>query len=240
MSRSERLLALLQVLRRHRLPVSGAVLAQETGVSIRTLYRDVASLQAQGASIEGSPGVGYVMRPGFMLPPLMLRQEEIEALVLGARWVADRGDRALASAARDAIAKIAAVLPADLRRELDASALLVGVGRKRASTGVEPDVLREAIRSERKLRIAYRDPSGVASRRVVWPFAIVYFDEARVLSAWCEMRGDFRNFRSDRIDEAELLGERTPRRRQALLREWRQLVQAAGREILPETDIMSA
>jgi len=240
MSRSERLLALLQLLRRHRLPVSGWLLAHDVGVSIRTLYRDIATLQAQGAKIEGSPGIGYVMKPGFMLPPLMFRQEEIEALALGARWVAEHGDRGLSSGARDAIAKIAAVLPADMRRELEASALLVGVGRKRAGSVVEPDVLRAAVRSERKLRITYRDPSDNVSRRVVWPFAIVYFDQSRVLSAWCELRSDFRNFRADRIDEAELLEARYPRGRQILLREWRQLVQVAGRNILPVTDIMSS
>ena len=239
MSRSERLLALLQVLRRHRLPVSGWLLAQEVGVSIRTLYRDIATLQAQGATIEGSPGIGYVMKPGFMLPPLMFQQEEIEALALGARWVAEHGDHGLSSGARDAIAKIAAVLPSDMRRELEASALLVGVGRRRAGSVVEPDVLRAAVRSERKLRITYRDPSDNVSRRVVWPFAIVYFDQSRVLSAWCELRSDFRNFRADRIDEAALLEKRYPRRRQVLLREWRHLIEAAGRDILPETDIMS-
>jgi predicted DNA-binding transcriptional regulator YafY len=91
MSRSERLLNLLQVVRRYRRPVSGQTLAQEVGVSLRTLYRDIASLQAQGANIEGAPGVGYVLRPGFMLPPLMFSEEEIEALVLGSRWVADPG-----------------------------------------------------------------------------------------------------------------------------------------------------
>ena len=99
MSRSERLLDLLQVLRRHRRPVSGLVLAAEIGVSIRTLYRDIASLQAQGAAIEGEPGVGYVMKPGFLLPPMMFQSEELDALVLGMRWVADRGDRSLADGA---------------------------------------------------------------------------------------------------------------------------------------------
>ncbi len=110
MSRAERLLDLVQVLRRHRGPVSGRHLAETMGVSLRTLYRDIASLQAQGAAIEGEPGLGYVLRPGFTLPPLMFREEEIEALVLGMRWVATRTDGPLASAAGDALAKIAAVL----------------------------------------------------------------------------------------------------------------------------------
>ena len=238
MSRSERLLALLQALRRHRRAVSGQTLAQEVGVSIRTLYRDIASLQSQGASIDGSPGIGYVMKPGFMLPPLMFRPEEMEALALGLRWVADRGDRGLSSGAREAMAKIAAVMPTELRREFEASALLVGGGRKLKAAAVESDLLRTAIRAERKLRIAYRDSKGAASQRVVWPFALVYFEQSRVLSAWCELRGDFRNFSSDRIVDAELLDVRYPKRRQKLLSDWAQLVQASGRNILPETDIM--
>src|SRR5437660_11613561 len=116
MSRAERLLELIQRLRSHRYPVSGASLAADLGISLRTLYRDIASLQAQGARIDGEPGVGYVLRPGFMLPPLMFSQEEIEALVLGSRWVAERTDAALKHAANNALAKIAAVLPSDLRQ----------------------------------------------------------------------------------------------------------------------------
>ncbi|MGH9915569.1 MAG: helix-turn-helix transcriptional regulator, partial [Pyrinomonadaceae bacterium] len=126
MSRSERLLDLIQTMRRYRRPVSGKVLAEETGISIRTLYRDIATLQAQGAHIEGEPGLGYILRPGFMLPPLMFSEEEIEALVLGSRWVAKQPDNRLSTAARDALSKIAAVLPDDLRESVDASTLLVG------------------------------------------------------------------------------------------------------------------
>ena len=236
MPRSDRLLDLLQILRRHRRPVSAQALAEHSGVSIRTLYRDIATLQAQGAEIEGAPGVGYVMKPGTLLPPMMFRAEELEALVLGMRWVADRGDRGLSEGARDAMAKIAAMLPADLRRELEDSALLVGAGPRPRAQAVAPDLLRRAIRAEHKLRVSYRDPDGTLTERVVWPFALVYFDQARVLSAWCELRADFRNFRSDRIVAVEWLDARTPRRRQALLKEWRALVQASGRSILPETD----
>jgi len=237
MSRSERLLGLLQVLRNNRLPVSGQALADAIGVSIRTLYRDIASLQAQGAAIAGEPGVGYVMKPGFMLPPLMFASEELDALVLGMRWVADRGDRTLANAAADALSKIAAVLPPELRRELQESGLLVGAGRKRTSGhAIAPDLLRMAIREERKLRITYGDASGAISQRVVWPFALVYFDQSRVLMCWCELRDDLRNFRTDRITEAVLLTERYPTHRQALLRQWRRSEPAIQRNILPETD----
>src|SRR5580704_625723 len=125
MSRSQRLLDLIQVLRRHRRPVAGAALADEVGVSLRTLYRDIETLKAQGAHVDGEAGVGYVLRPGFLLPPLMFSEEEIEALVLGSRWVAERADAPLAKAARNALAKIGAVLPGDMKDSLDAPGLLV-------------------------------------------------------------------------------------------------------------------
>ncbi|EJT03097.1 YafY family protein [Rhizobium sp. CCGE 510] len=223
MSRSERLLDLLQVLRRHRRPVSGAALADEIGVSIRTLYRDIASLQAQGAAIEGEPGVGYVLKPGFLLPPLMFPPEEIEALVLGSRWVADRADGHLRDAARNALARIAAVLPPELRDELDASALLVGPGVSIPVDSVDPALLRKAIRTERKLSLSYRDGAGIGSERVVWPFALAFFDQVRVLLGWCELRQDYRSFRTDRIAHAEALDARYPKRRQALLKQWREI-----------------
>lgn len=227
MVRAERLLALMQCLRRHRQPVSGAALAGELGVSLRTLYRDIASLQSQGAPIEGEAGLGYVLRPGFTLPPLMFSPEEVEALVLGSRWVASRPDEPLALAARDALAKIAAVLPAALRHELDTSALLVGPDASLPAGEPHLPALRRAIRAERKLRIGYVDLKGAASERVVWPVALGFFDRVRLLVAWCEQRDDFRHFRTDRISHLLELDSGLPRRRQALLKEWR--VHEAGR-----------
>lgn len=220
MSRAQRLLALLQLLRAHRFPVSGAKLAAELGVSLRTLYRDVATLQAQGADIQGEPGLGYVLRPGFMLPPLMFSVDELEALMLGTRWVARRTDDPLGEAARTAIHKIAAVLPQDLREELDASALLVGTGQV---TPVQVDLVevRRAIREERKLAIRYLDLQERESSRVLWPFALAFFDQVRMLVAWCEERQAFRHFRADRIRSLAVLDEGYPRRRQVLLHEWR-------------------
>ncbi len=222
MSRSQRLHDLLQCLRRRRQPVSAQTLADETGVSIRTLYRDIATLQGQGADIEGEPGFGYVLRPGFTLPPLMFTADEIEALTLGGRWVAERADGPLGAAARDALAKIAAVLPAGLRGELEGSSLLVGPGEPLAAGGADLAALRKAIRGERKLTIGYADGKGAVTQRAVWPFALSFFDKARVVIAWCELREGFRHFRTDRISTlAE--GERYPRKRGALLREWRAL-----------------
>ncbi len=228
MTRSERLLNLLQALRRARIAVTGVVLAQGLGVSIRTLYRDIASLQSLGAVIEGERGVGYVLRGGLLLPPLMFTEEEIEALVLGSRWVEKRADPRLASAAQDVLTKIAAVLPRDLRQDLEASTLLVGPRKPTPKEAIDAAVLRRAIRSERKLRMTYTDAKGRNSRRVIWPFAMGYFEEARVLVAWCETRKEFRHFRTDRILQLIELGQRYPRRRHALLREWRSVVGATG------------
>src|SRR5947209_13781975 len=126
MPRADRLLELIDILRRHRGPVTGARLAEELGVSLRSLYRDVEALRGRGAEIEGEAGFGYVLKPGFLLPPLMFSREEIEALVLGSRWVVKRGDAALAAAAAKALTKIKSVLPPDLRAEAEAAGLLIG------------------------------------------------------------------------------------------------------------------
>ena len=221
MSRAQRLLDLIQVLRRHRHPVSGQSLADELGVSLRTLYRDIVTLQGQGARIDGEPGLGYVLKPGFMLPPLMFTEEEIEALVLGSRWVAKRADKRLGTAARDALAKIAAVLPADLREDLDASTLLVATGPV-AAGDAELATVRDAIRNERKLDIRYRDVRDAESARRIWPFAVGFFDRTRIVAAWCEVRKGFRHFRTDRIVALTPTDIRYPRRRQVLLKEWRE------------------
>ncbi len=223
MSRAERLLELLELLRRHRHPVTGSALASQLGISQRSLYRDIATLQSQGARIDGAPGLGYILRPGFTLPPLMFLAEEIEALVLGARWVAERTDDALAESARNALAKIAAVLPPSQRHDLDSSTLLIPPGVHDGTQGRDILALRKAIRGELKISLSYRDAQDLESHRIVWPFALAFFDSARVLVAWCEMRNGFRNFRTDRIARLEALPERYPRNRQALLEEWRKL-----------------
>ncbi|MBW8299909.1 MAG: YafY family transcriptional regulator [Hydrogenophaga sp.] len=221
MSRSERLLSLLQVLRRHRQPVSGAALASELGISLRTLYRDIATLQAQGANVEGEAGVGYVLRPGYMLPPLMFSREEIEALVLGARLVTQRADPELAISARDALAKITEVLPGDLREELAASTLFAGPGLPLPEDRIDLARLREFIRSEQMMKIAYRDEKGSATERLIWPFALTFFEGARLVIAWCTLRNDFRSFRTDRMDLMEGPLGRYPKRRMQLLKAWR-------------------
>src|SRR5246500_6050418 len=164
MSRAQRLLDLIQTLRRHRHPAAANKVADELGVSLRTIYRDIETLKGQGAHIDGEAGIGYVLRPGFMLPPLMFSEEEIEALVLGSRWVHQRADRELANAAANVLAKIGAVLPKDLRETLDDSGMLIAPGEPIAAGDAQLPKIRLAIRAERKLGIAYRDKEGAASK----------------------------------------------------------------------------
>ncbi|MDO6708342.1 YafY family protein [Photobacterium sp. 1_MG-2023] len=216
--RTERLLQLLQILRQHRHPVSGQFLAEALNVSIRTLYRDIATLQAQGAQIEGEPGIGYVLKPGFFLPPLMLKEQEVAALMLGMRWVSTFADQPLAAAAQEALAKVTAVLPSDVMPGANEVPLRVGPPVKLQDEDLS--LLRKAIQLERQLAITYQDQSGQSTNRVIWPFAIGYFQDGRILAAWCESRQDFRHFRTDRIRQAMLLDQRYPKRRHDLFREW--------------------
>jgi predicted DNA-binding transcriptional regulator YafY len=222
MSRSQRLLELIQTLRRYRRPVSGQTLADETGVSLRTLYRDIATLQAQGAHIEGEPGMGYILKPGFMLPPLMFSEDEIEALVLGSRWVASRADGELGRAAANVLAKIAAVLPEDLKPKLEGSNLIIAPPSAADTTdAIDLAIVRKAIRNEHMLEIDYSDAAGVSTSRRIWPFALGYFDRVRMIVAWCELRQGFRSFRTDRVGAVGLTGKRYPRRKADLMKAWR-------------------
>lgn len=220
-SRSQRLLALIQALRRHRRPVTAQRLATELSVSVRTVYRDIDTLIAQGASIAGEAGVGFVMRPGFTLPPLMFSDEEIEALILGTRWVEQLPDAALARAASDVVAKITAVLPERLRHRVEDAGLFPVPRTAEAVDRIDAGIIREAIREDRKLRIAYVNDDQ-ETVRVIWPIAIGFFERVRVVVAWCELRQAFRHFRTDRITTVEATGERLPRRRSDLLAEWRE------------------
>jgi predicted DNA-binding transcriptional regulator YafY len=221
MSRAERLLDLMQDLRRRRRPVAGSALAEELGVSLRTLYRDIAALQAQGAATEGEAGFGYVLKPGFTLPPLMFTLDEVEAMALGAQWVEGRADEGLARAARDALAKIAAVLPPERAAALDWPTLLAGASRTGEAESAALPVVRKALAEERKLRFAYADKDGRPSDRVVWPVAVGFFDSSRMLAAWCETREAFRHFRLDRMASVAALDEKLPKARRTLLRDWR-------------------
>ena len=222
MPRANRLLRLMQVLRRYRQPVSARALADELEVSVRSVYRDVQILRGEGATIDGEPGVGYLLRPGFLLPPLMFREDELEALMLGLRLTAEHADDALGRAAADVVAKLRAVLPKDLRAVVDETALLAGPAPARPSEHIELAEVRRAIREQKKARIAYRNEQGQPSERVIWPIGLGFFQRARLVVAWCESRADFRSFRSDRVTSWETLAARFPRSRSVLLREWRE------------------
>src|SRR2546426_10037170 len=169
MSRAERLLQLVHLFRRYRNPVNASKLAEELGTSVRSIYRDVQTLRAQGAAIEGEAGIGYLLRPGFLLPPLMFSDEELEAMVLGLRLTAQHGDEALERASRDAIPKVPTVLPRELRTLIDETALLAGPARRRPADAVDLREVRRAIREQRKARIDYVTGSADRTTRVVWP-----------------------------------------------------------------------
>jgi predicted DNA-binding transcriptional regulator YafY len=219
MSRTSRLFLLMDALRARRRPVSASHLAGELSVSVRTVYRDVQTLIELGAPIEGEAGIGYLLRSGFFLPPLMFGEDELEALVLGARLVQRQGDPALAEAATRALAKIATASPKDLRDRIAETGLWVPQGRK---AGVSPTLrpLREAIRREQKVRIAYTNEAGLATERVVWPIGLAFYEGRPLLAAWCELRTAFRHFRADRITQLSPITERYPKRRSALVRAW--------------------
>ena len=222
MSRTGRLFQLMDAMRGSRRPVTAAALAEKLGVSERTIYRDMQTLAELGAPVEGSAGLGYLLRSGFFLPPLMFDTDELEALVLGARWVRRQGDPALAHAAANALAKIATATPKDLRDDMADTSLWVPLMRDTPEHDEFVQPAREAIRRHHKMRIQYKDENGSSSERTVWPFALAFFDGRRILAAWCEMRKANRHFRIDRIAHAEALAERYPTPRHELLKIWRE------------------
>ena len=232
MRRAERLFQVIQILRGARRPITADQIARELETSKRTVYRDIAELLAQRVPIQGEAGIGYVLDRGFDMPPLMLTPDEIEAAVLGARWVMARGDPALSRAARDLVAKIGAVVPEHLRPFLLESALTTTEAPAVHPDAVDMAKVREAIRAQHKIALDYRDEAGAQTKRTIWPIAVGYFDTTRVIAAWCELREGFRNFRTDRVVDAEFTGERYAGRRTALMHQWRDEWTRAGRQRL--------
>lgn len=229
MRKAERLFQIIQILRRHSRPVTAADIAEELETSIRSVYRDIAALAGQRVPIRGEAGVGYVLEGGFDLPPLMLTGEELDAVALGTQWVCGHGDEALASAARDVLAKISAVLPEESRIFLTDPALGTPPGWNEQKDGIDPAKLRASIRRGAKIRLRYEDEKGSESERTVWPLLIGYLDQARVLIAWCELRRGFRSFRLDRIRESGFLDEKIPIDPPTLRRRWRATLSDAAR-----------
>jgi predicted DNA-binding transcriptional regulator YafY len=224
MRRADRLLRLIQILRRHRRPVTGDVMARELEVSLRTIYRDIADLVTDGVPIRGEAGVGYVLGEGYDLPPMMFTTDELEAVMLGLRWVERRGDADLARAAQDTAAKIGAMIPERLRPVLFDAALLVPPRFNQTIERIDVGKLRMAIRDGRKVQVAYRDEKGAATTRVIWPIAVSYFDAQRLIVAWCELRKDFRSFRTDRMQMMDVMPEKYPGRRKVLLKTWLEMM----------------
>ncbi|HLH86919.1 MAG TPA: YafY family protein [Xanthobacteraceae bacterium] len=220
MRRADRLFQIIQILRRSRRPVTAAALAAELETSKRSVYRDVAALIGQRVPIRGEAGLGYVLEGGFDLPPLMLTTDEIEAAALGAQWVAGHGDPALARAAQDLIAKISATVPRHFQPLILDAGVRTMPGWHIPPDGLDLAQLRASIRAGRKIALTYRDESGHETRRTVWPVVLGYFDAARMLIAWCELRRDFRSFRVDRVTEAVFLEEVYPERAAVLRARW--------------------
>lgn len=226
MARSDRLFELMQVLRRHRRTVSGRTLAQELGVSLRTIRRDVLTLQGMGADIDGEPGLGYILKPGFLLPPLSFTEEEIQALVVGAQWVSRQTDDKFAFAVKNALAKINAVLPLDMRHTFEDETFYVGA-HATPCTSIDLSEIRFALRDQRKLLITLSTANAPVDKQIIWPIMLGFIDAKRFLAAWCEADDKFRVIALDDIAQLEVLVERYSRNRRQLIKEWR------AQEILP-------
>jgi predicted DNA-binding transcriptional regulator YafY len=207
MRRADRLFLIIHALRGRRTALAARRLAETLSVSLRTVYRDVADLQLSGVPIEGEAGVGYMLRKGADIPPLMFNAEELEALVVGSRFVRAFAGERLAAGARAALLKIEAVLPPELRARTQRSRIFAPPRRGRIETTGVIDRLHTAIADYRVLRLDYRDETGRASTRDVEPLCLAFWGGAWTLGAWCRLREDFRNFRPDRIAQFEPTGE---------------------------------
>jgi predicted DNA-binding transcriptional regulator YafY len=220
MRRADRLFDIIQTLRTAARPVSAAALADKLEVTVRTIYRDIAALQASRVPIEGAAGLGYVLRRGFDLPPLMFTTEEIDAIAVGARLVRRLRDPKLQAAAESVLGKLTDVVPQALRSHLAGTPYYVSDGSAPAAPGVDHSELRSAIHETRKMSIAYVDDEGRRTHRTIWPLAMAYYVDVTLIGAWCELRNDFRHFRIDRISASRLLDDRFPQENGKLMAEW--------------------
>lgn len=220
MRRADRLFDLIQRLRTASRPTTAAALAQELEVTPRTVYRDIATLQARRVPIEGAAGVGYVLRKGFDLPPLMFTVDEVEAIAVGARLVRRLKDPKLREAANAVLAKVTVVVPERLRQHIADAPVYVSPGMAAEAEGADLAEVRAAIRDSAKLYICYADEQGRRTNRVIWPIAMAYCFDATLVGAWCELRGDYRNFRVERIQSSKVLDEHFDQHGGRLFREW--------------------
>ena len=220
MSKSGRLFEIIQILRTADRPVTAQTIAVGLEVAKRTVYRDIATLQAMRVPIEGEAGIGYIMRPGYDLPPLMFEAEEIEAIVVGLAMLGRTRDIGLLRAAERASRKIASATPQHAGPLAD-RALYASHWNAIPESETDTQFIREALRDEDRLSIAYTDAQGAESTRTILPLAMIYYIDAIVLAAWCELREDFRHFRLDRITRADRLNTPFIDRAASLLQKWR-------------------
>ena len=230
MRRADRLFEIIQILRRKK-TTRAADLAARLEVSERTIYRDISDMVARGVPIDGEAGVGYILRPGFDLPPLMFNENEIEALLLGARIVQSWADPELAAAAATVMDKVAAVSPDALRQQLELARLWAPADHAREPITIDQAALRHAIRNQRKIRFTYQDLDGRSSERVVRPLIMAFYGPVWVLAAWCELRKGFRVFRIDRMSAFSALETRFDAERGKTAEDF--LKQDAGKQRTP-------
>ena len=209
MRRADRLFLIINALRGRRTALQARQLAEMLAVSLRTVYRDVADLQLSGVPIEGEAGVGYMLRKGSDIPPLMFTAEELESLVVGTRFVRAFAGEKLAAGAQAALMKIEAVLPPELRERSSRTRIYAPIWRDAHATAFAEriDQLHAAIEAQHVLRLLYKDEAGRASEREVEPLCLAFWGGKWTLGTWCRLRRDFRNFRPDRIDQMEKTGE---------------------------------
>ena len=220
MRRADRLFEIIQILRQSGRPITAAALADRLEVNPRTVYRDIAALQAMRVPIEGAAGIGYLMRRGYDLPPLNFDADEVEAILVGLGLLARTGDPALQSSARRAVDKISAGLPEDRRTLPEKQRFRVSSWGSTPPEMIDMQALRAALRDEQALHISYRDENERETERTVLPVALIYYVRVEVLAAWCRLRKGFRHFRTDRIQNMTVLEETFSDRAQALREEW--------------------
>ncbi|MGV1758296.1 helix-turn-helix transcriptional regulator [Rhizobium sp. A22-96] len=206
MRKASRLFEIIQILRLAKGTVTAADIADQLEVTVRSVYRDIAALQAMRVPIEGERGIGYILRPGFDLPPLMFSIEEMEAIVLSLALLERTGDDELKQAAKRVSTKIAGAVPPPLRQTFEANALHAWGFAAPSASAIDLSLVRRAIRDEEKLDLAYRDEHGRATERLIRPIALIYYAESANIVAWCELRQAIRNFRSDRIEDCQATG----------------------------------
>ncbi len=220
MSRSVRFFEILQILRQAQNPVTAQTLADTLEVNIRTIYRDIASLQASKLPIEGEAGIGYIMRKGFDLPPLMFSQEELDAIVVGLSLLGRTGDRGLMKAAESVSSKVSTVLPSQSSLS---KPLQVSQWNQIPLSNIQPDTIRNYIRTETEIEISYLNLHQTPTIRVIQPIALVYYIDVIVLVAWCKLRNAFRHFRLDKIQRSKETGVRFSNQAEELRKNWETL-----------------